>query len=118
MNITKVQIHLNRKSSPTNPKAWADIIIDNEFIVRGLVVIEATTDGTHYVNMPNKVMGTKTKGIDRQRVDIAHPITEDCRRYIENTVLDEYEAVLEKVQAIRDAKGEEKANKPQEDTKV
>ena len=117
MNITKVQIHLNRKPA-ANPKAWADIIIDNEFIVRGLVIIESA-DAIHYVNMPNKVKKVHgSREEDTQRIDIAHPITEDCRRYIEDTVLDEYEAFLEKVQAIRDAQDKEKANKPQEDTRV
>jgi stage V sporulation protein G len=85
MNITKVQIHLHRKNeSPV--KAFVDIILDNEFIVRGLVIVKDDKD-TYYVNMPNRERnGT--------RQDVAHPITESCRRYIEDTVLNEYESLL------------------------
>ena len=43
----------------------------------------------HYVNMPNKVLKDGTT-----RQDIAHPITEPCRRYLENKVLDAYEERL------------------------
>ena len=108
MNITKVQIHINKKRDDGPVKAWADIIIDDEFIVRGLVVIEAA-DSTHYVNMPNKVKKDPSNKSGKElRMDIAHPITEECRQYIEGTVLDEYEAVLTKIQNLRDAK--EKSN--------
>ncbi len=86
MNITKVQIHpYNNPNSKI--KAFADIIIDNEFIIRNLTVF-AAEDQTHYVNMPNK------EKKDHTRMDVAHPITEDCRSYIENTVLDAYEDIL------------------------
>ena len=85
MNITKVQIHLHRKNeSPV--KAFVDIILDNEFIVRGLVIVKGDND-VYYVNMPNRER-------DGTRQDIAHPITESCRRYIEDTVLNEYVALL------------------------
>lgn len=86
MEITKVQIHIN-KNENMPVKAFADIIIDNEFIVRGLGILKGRED-IFYVTMPNK---TRTDG---SRQDVAHPISEDCRRYIENTVLDEYERVL------------------------
>jgi len=39
MNITKVQIHINRGTT-SKVKAWADIIIDGEFIVKGLAIRE------------------------------------------------------------------------------
>jgi DNA-binding cell septation regulator SpoVG len=83
MNITKVQIHLNRNQS-SNVKAWADIILEDEFIIRDLTIIKAEDD-THYVNMPSK------ERKDHSRQDIAHPLNEKCRLKIYNTVLDEYE---------------------------
>jgi DNA-binding cell septation regulator SpoVG len=86
MNITKVQIHQNQNQN-TAIKAWADIILDDEFIIRGLVVV-CKEDGVHVVNMPSKIL----KNTSRQ--DVAHPIKESCRQYIENKVLDEYEEVL------------------------
>ena len=90
MNITKVQIHLVKNP---DTKGYADIILDNEFIVRGLTIIERD-DGVTVVNMPNKERKDPRAIGGFRRLDVAHPITEPCRRYIENTVLDEYEVVL------------------------
>lgn len=90
MNITKVQIHFNKKPE-TNIKAFADIIIDGEFIIRNLTIFKDPNTGYHYVNMPSK------KLISGERQDIAHPINDKCRQYIENKVLDEYEEVLSKL---------------------
>lgn len=89
MDITKVQIHLIR--SEKSIRAYADIIIDDEFIVRGLVVIERD-DGVYVVYMPNR------RKPDGSFTDIAHPINDKCRQYIEDTVLDEYENVLTKIE--------------------
>lgn len=86
MNITKVQIHLN-KNPTAAVRAWADIIIDNDFIVRNLIIVKAKDD-THYVNMPNKELESG------HRLDVAHPINEPCRQYVEKTVLDAYENLL------------------------
>jgi len=95
MNITRVQIHLNRGTT-SKVKAWADIIIDNEFIVKGLAIREDATDHYYFVTMPYKM---RTTNHDEVRQDMAHPITEPCRKYIEDRVLDEYEDVLNKIEA-------------------
>ena len=84
MNITRVQVHVN---APDNKvKAFADIIIDDEFIVKGLAVRE-DREGCAFVTMPFRIK-------NEQRMDIAYPIREPCRKYIEDRVIDEYERVL------------------------
>jgi DNA-binding cell septation regulator SpoVG len=89
MNITRVQVHINR--SQENPvKAWADIVIDDEFIVKGLQ-IRLDNEGYAFVTMPFRV---KEINNDQVRLDIAHPIKESCRRFIQDKVLDAYEDVL------------------------
>jgi DNA-binding cell septation regulator SpoVG len=93
MNITKVQIKLNRGTT-SKAKAWADIIFDDEFIVKGLAIRE-NAQGEHYITMPYKV---REENHDQIRQDMAHPIRENCRKYIEERVLDEYEDVLNKIQ--------------------
>lgn len=87
IQITKIRINLFNGEKSSAVRAFVDIIIDDSFVVNGLVVIEGE-DHTHYVNMPNRL---RKNG---QRQDVAHPITEECRRYIENAVLDEYEKVI------------------------
>ena len=89
MNITRVQIHLNH-GDPPKVKAWADIL-DGEFIVKGLAIREDAKEGYCFVTMPYKM---RTTNHDEVRQDMAHPITEPCRKYIEDRVLDEYEDVL------------------------
>jgi DNA-binding cell septation regulator SpoVG len=93
MNITKVQIHLNHGTT-SRVKAWVDIIQDGEFIVKGLAIREDAKESYHFVTMPYKMRVTNH---DEVRDDIAHPINESCRKYIEDTVLDEYELVLSKI---------------------
>lgn len=93
MNITKVQIHLNHGTT-SKVKAWADIILDDEFIVKGLAIREDAKDGYYFVTMPYK---TKVINHDEVRQDVAHPIRDKCRKYIEDTVLDEYENVMTEI---------------------
>jgi len=93
MNITKVQIHVNSKVE-NSVKAWADIIIDDEFIVKGLQIRE-DSEGFAFVTMPFRL---KEVDHDRDQIrqDIAHPIRESCRKYIVTKVLDAYEETLNK----------------------
>jgi DNA-binding cell septation regulator SpoVG len=93
MNITKVQIHLYHGTT-SKVKAWADIILDGEFIIRDLVIREKAVEGYCFVTMPYKV---REENHDQVRQDVAHPINDKCRRYIEDTVIDEYEKVLNKI---------------------
>lgn len=112
MDITKVQIHINRGTT-SKVKAWADIIIDGEFIVKGLAIREDAKDGYYYVTMPYKVKeGRPGQPIKDLRADIAHPINEGCRKYIEDTVLDEYDSVLTEIANARDLADEVRANAP------
>ena len=105
MNITQVQIHLNRGST-SKVKAWADIILDDEFIVKGLAIREDATDHYYYVTMPYKI---KVTNHDEVREDVAHPIRDKCRQYIETKVLDEYENVMTKITNNRDLQDKERA---------
>jgi len=89
MVISRVQVHLIKDNPENKVKAFCDIILDGEFIIKGLVVRE-DHEGFSFVTMPYRMK-------DDVRLDIAHPITEKCRQYIEKTVLDEYELVLNKI---------------------
>jgi stage V sporulation protein G len=83
LDITKVQIHLMRGEGVL--RGFADIIISDCFIVRQITIVQGPE--YMYISMPNHIL----KGEKR---DTAHPITEECRRQIEDAVLDAYEARL------------------------
>jgi len=80
MKITKVR--LNPPTSSGKVKAYADITIDDCFVVNGLRVI----DGRNglFVAMPSR------KRDDGTYADIAHPITADFRRELMDAVLEAY----------------------------
>ena len=63
-------------------RAFATILLDGCFIVRGLKIIEG--QGGLFVAMPNK------RRQDGSYQDIAHPITSEFRRYMEDVVIAAY----------------------------
>jgi stage V sporulation protein G len=88
VEITKVQITLH-KNPDSKVRAFCNIVFDDVFVVKRLVIMK-NLKGEHFVNMPNYN--------DRGRqIDIAFPIKDEYRRYIENRVLDEYEIILNKI---------------------
>ena len=102
MNITRVQIHILRGDPTNKVKAYADILLDDEFIIKGLAVRE-DQEGYTFVTMPYRM-------VEGTRLDIAHPLKESCRQYIETRVLDEYEVVLNKITSAKGSASEPAGN--------
>ena len=126
MQITEVKVFL-KESVDKKLKAYATITIDNCFVVRNVKVIEGNKglfvampsrklrDACPKCNYRNAVkskfcnfcgsnlpMNDKKPRTEEERLsehrDIAHPITSECREYIQKMVLDAYEADRGKVQ--------------------
>jgi stage V sporulation protein G len=85
VEITEVRINLRNE---VKLKAFASITFDDSFVVRGLKVINGS-DG-YFVSMPSR------KHKDGMYHDIAHPITNEMRKRIEDKVLDAFEQELNK----------------------
>ncbi|RJA78373.1 septation protein SpoVG [Listeria monocytogenes] len=85
MQVTDVR--LRRVETDGRMRAIASIILDEEFVVHDIRVI----DGNNglFVAMPSK------RGVDGEFRDIAHPINSDTRAKIQEVVLAEYERVGE-----------------------
>ena len=88
MLITEVRISLR---DDAKLKAFASITLDDCFVIRGLKIISGQS-GT-FVAMPSR----KRKDGDYQ--DIAHPINNTTRTWMENIVLEKYHEELDKQQA-------------------
>jgi len=84
LQITKIEVNL---CAERNLVAYANIIFNNEFIVRGLRVVEKA-DGSLLMLMPSRQSPTG------DYKDVAHPLTNDCRNRIESIV-------MEKVRGLR-----------------
>ena len=80
MDITEVRISMR---DDAKLKAFASITLDDCFVIRGLKIIKGQT-GT-FVVMPSR----KRKDGDYQ--DIAHPINNSTRKWMEDIVLAKYE---------------------------
>ena len=84
MKITEVRISL---CDEDRLKAFANVTFDDEFVVRGLKIIEGRNG--LFVSMPSRRRSNGTYQ------DIAHPITSDMRARLESEVISTYKAELE-----------------------
>jgi len=83
MEITEVRITLRDEPKL---KAFANITLDDCFVIRGLKIIEGSNG--FFISMPSR------KGKDGTYRDIAHPINNETRQRIETVVLDAYKKEL------------------------
>jgi stage V sporulation protein G len=99
MNITDIRIF---PVGDAKLKAFVSIILDHSFLISGIKVIE----GNHglFLSMPSK------KRKDGTFKDIAHPLNQDTRTWMEKTIIAKYEEVLKsnpEVAPVLDVHGEE-----------
>ena len=123
MEITEVRVKLvNNKDDRL--KAFCSMTLDNEFVVRDIKVIEGTNG--YFVAMPSRKMsdhcdkcGGKNhlrarycnncgaslsenrakkdiKGRMKLHADIAHPINADCRKRIQDAIVEAFHQEVEK----------------------
>lgn len=85
MKITSVSIRRAEKED-SRMKAIASVLIDDEFAVHDIRIIEGTKG--LFIAMPSRK--TSTGGYR----DIAHPISQEVRTMFEKAVLDVYEKAL------------------------
>ena len=86
MEISEVRIFLVR-GEEEKLKAYANITIDNTFVVTGLRIVNG--EKGLFVSYPSRRMA------DGTYKDIAHPLDNTTRRIIEDKVLAAYKAKLE-----------------------
>jgi len=79
MEITEITVTLRNEEKL---KAFVNVTFDNQFVVRGMKVIKGANG--YFVSMPSRKMP------DGSFRDIAHPINNDFRQFIEKVILDEY----------------------------
>ncbi|MCA9751479.1 MAG: septation regulator SpoVG [bacterium] len=88
MEITEVRVNLQDEDVL---KAFVSVTFDDEFVIRGLKVIQGAEG--RFVAMPAR------RKRDGTFQDIAHPINRGAREYIESVILTEYDRAV----AERDA---------------
>ena len=83
MEITEVRIALR---SEDKLKAFANVTLDGEFVVRGVKVIQGATG--YFVSMPSR------RRSDGTYQDICHPVNAPMRKKLEDAVLAAYQEEL------------------------
>ena len=93
MKITDVKVNLATHQDPL--KAFASITLDDCFVVHDLRVIK--TADKMFVAMPSKKLPGGNLRKDMYK-DIVHPINQNMRKMIEESVLSKYQSVISEVQ--------------------
>ncbi len=89
MNITDVKVF---PRTAKQLKAFANVIIDDCFIIRNIKIIEGKNG--LFIAMPSQ----RTKNGEYR--DIAHPINTEARTHLEDLILTKYNEVLESGEEI------------------
>ena len=90
MEITKVEIRPMRNEG--NLKAFCSVIFDDVFIIHSVKVIQGKE--SLFVAMPSR------EGKNGEFRDTAHPIDNEFRRQMEETVLERYREVVESANRV------------------
>lgn len=85
MEITNVKIFRAKKRGPI--LAYANVILDNYLIIRGITLLETEKTG-RFISMPSRVLRTENKKSHR---DICHPINSNVRADLTETIFAAYD---------------------------
>ena len=88
MQITEIRVHLQ---SEDKLKAFVTVTFDNAFVVRNMKIIEGNKG--LILCMPSRKLPNGTYK------DVAHPITVEFRKFLEDKILAAYEAEVKNAPA-------------------
>ncbi len=85
------QVKINKVFNTDKPvKALASVTVEEKIAIHGIRVIE--TDNGRFISMPYTTFKDKDKNVVRR--DVAHPISAEARKELEDAVLTAYETEL------------------------
>ncbi|MCS7298493.1 MAG: SpoVG family protein [Spirochaetia bacterium] len=86
MKITDVKVKKLPSDSrrPSKVRGIASVTFDGQFVVHNIKIVEGK--GKLFVSMPSRRVGDQNK-------DIAHPITSEFRKELEDTILSHYNSI-------------------------
>lgn len=87
MDITNIKIFRARQNGPV--LAYANVILDNQFIIRGITLIEK--DGKRFISMPSR----RIRNSERHFRDTAHPLNQEIRKELTDAIFEAYEEFIQ-----------------------
>lgn len=89
MEITDVKIFRTKKRGPV--LAYANVILDNRFIIRGITLLETEKTG-RFISMPSRLLRNSDKKSFR---DVCHPLNSNVRDELTETIFVAYDNFVE-----------------------
>ena len=88
MEITDVKIFKARQRGPV--LAYANIILDERFIIRGVTLLETEKNG-RFISMPSR----RLRNEERSYRDVCHPLNQNVRNELTERVFSAYDEFIE-----------------------
>ena len=88
MEITNVKIFRAKRRGPI--LAYANVILDNKFIIRGITLIETEKHG-RFISMPSRKLRNERKSFR----DTCHPLNAEVRNELTETIFAAYDEFME-----------------------
>lgn len=86
MEITNVKIFRAKRRGPV--LAYANVILDNKFIIRGITLIE--TEKGRFISMPSRRLRNERKSFR----DTCHPLNAEVRNELTNAIFTAYDEFI------------------------
>lgn len=87
MEITNVKIFKAKQRGPI--LAYANVILDNKFIIRGITLIQTEKNG-RFISMPSR----RLRNGERHFRDVCHPLNSEIRTELTNTIFAAYDEFI------------------------
>ena len=71
--------------------AYANVILDNKFIIRGITLLETQKAG-RFISMPSR----RLRNGERHFRDVCHPLNNEIRTLLTDAVFEVYDELMEK----------------------
>lgn len=88
MEITNVKIFKAKQRGPV--LAYANVILDNRFIIRGITLLETERNG-RFISMPSRLL---RKGNKKSFKNICHPLDSEVRTELTEIIFAAYDEFL------------------------
>lgn len=89
MEITDIKIFKATQRGPI--LAYANVILDNKFIIRGITLLE-TQKAERFISMPSR----RLRNGERHFRDVCHPLNNEIRTLLTDAVFEVYDELMEK----------------------
>ncbi len=89
MEITDIKIFKTNKKGPV--LAYANVILNNCFILRGITLLETEKNG-RFISMPSRRLRNGNKKLYR---DMCHPLNSEIRETLTESVFSAYDEFIE-----------------------